>query len=101
LGVGLHLLIATIWAGIYYFAYRIWAGLRRVVASRSGVVMVAIVFGFIVYLVMDFVVIPLSHARQTPVTSRFFWIILLGHPLFVAAPIVMLVRSRSPEYAHA
>jgi len=101
LGVGLHLLIATIWATLYFLAYQRWAAVRRLVESPYGVIKVAVLFGFLVYLVMDFVVLPLSHARQTPITSRFFWIILLGHPVFAAAPIVLLVRSRAPGNARA
>jgi hypothetical protein len=35
------------------------------------------------------------------VLDGLFWMILLGHPLSVGAPIVMLIRSRSEEYVHA
>jgi hypothetical protein len=101
LGLGLHFLIATIWATIYWLGYQRIGGLRRAVARGWGAVLVAVGFGFLVYVAMDFIVIPLSHARHTPITSRFFWIILLGHPIFVAAPIVWLVRSPAAQYVDA
>jgi len=107
LGLGFHFLIAMIWASIYYVGYGLFGWMRGLTSSTRGLIVAAVVFGFLVYLVMDFVVIPLSHrafplgqARQTPLSSRFFWIILLGHPIFVAAPIVYLIRSREPQPAH-
>jgi hypothetical protein len=101
LGMGLHLTIATIWAAIYWLVYQRLPLLRRAVSRTGGAILVAILYGFTVYLAMDFVVIPLSHARHTPISSRFFWIILLGHPIVVAAPIVWLVRSAHVEYVDA
>jgi hypothetical protein len=101
LGVGLHFSIATIWASIYWVAYQRLGALRRAVTTLGGAIAVAILFGFVVYGVMNFAVPLVSYARSTPITSRFFWIILLGHPIFVAAPIVWLVRSPTARYVPA
>lgn len=101
LGVALHITIATTWATIYWLAYQRRAGLRRLVAAPYGAVLVVVSFGFAIYSVMNFLVPLVSHARTTPLSSRFFWIILLGHPVFVSAPIVLLVRSPAPGYVDA
>lgn len=101
LGVALHFTIATGWATVYSEIYGRWVRLRRLVQTRTGTALAAIGFGFLVYLMMNLVVVRLSGARPTPVASHMFVIILLGHPVVVGLPIVLTVRSRGPAAAAA
>ncbi|MBX6330462.1 MAG: hypothetical protein IRY91_01310 [Gemmatimonadaceae bacterium] len=91
LGVALHLTVAFGWTTVYLLAVRYVPWLARAVRTRLGRLEVALVFGAIIWLVMDLVVIPLSQARQTPVSSPFFWVVLAEHPVLVAFPMVALL----------
>lgn len=62
--------------------------------------MVGLVYGALVWLLMDGVVLPLSQARVTPPTAPWFWLQLLTHPLVVGLPIVRVLAGdpeRSPS----
>ncbi len=84
-GVVLHLAIATTWAGIYFFA-----------ASRTGVVrrqwvLMGLVYGIVVWTVMNLVVVPLSRTPPLPssagqvVIGIMIIIICVGLPIARAA----------------
>lgn len=91
--VALHFLIAYAWATAYFVLYQRWARLRAWTGRTSGAVKVAAAFGIFVWLVMDLIVVPLSRARPTPVASGLFWIILIGHTVFVGLPVVLIIRA--------
>jgi hypothetical protein len=87
LGLALHLAILIIAAGIYWFAARNSTFIRRHVWICGAA------FGVLVYLFMNFVVLPLSavpfHITYTPM------VILQGfisHALLVGLPIALCVR---------
>lgn len=92
LGVGLHFAIGCIWATVYHFALKYGPGLRRRAASLGGTLAAGVAFGALIWLVMDFVVLPLSAARHTPVSSWHFWVQLLGHALLVGPAIALALR---------
>jgi uncharacterized membrane protein YagU involved in acid resistance len=50
------------------------------------------IYGIIIWLAMDFVVIPLSRATPTPVANWRFWAMLAWHALGVGLPIVRMLR---------
>jgi hypothetical protein len=60
LGLALHFLIATIWAALFILAARSLPVLRRY-AIPCG-----IAYGCVVYVVMNYVVVPLSRSHGTP-----------------------------------
>ncbi len=98
LGMVLHAAVATFWATTYGFTYRRWPLLRTFTATPRGLAGVAIGLGAMVWLVMDLVVLPLvGNGRHTPVSSRAFWILLVGHPVFVGLPIAGLIRGRARQ----
>ena len=96
LGVALHFTVAFGWTTVYLLAVRRSPWLARTVRTRLGMIEVAIVIGAIIWLVMDLVVIPLSHARQTPLSSPFFWLVLAEHPILVAFPMIAIVGDGRP-----
>ncbi|HZL29168.1 MAG TPA: hypothetical protein VFC39_21765 [Acidobacteriaceae bacterium] len=63
LGLAMHFSIATFWAAVFIIAARSLPVLRRH-AAASGVV-----YGLIVYAVMNYLVLPHTHARPLPTAA--------------------------------
>lgn len=93
LGLGLHLFIATGWATLYGVLYQQWRRLQQLTRTLGGIAIAATVYGMGVWLLMNRVVVPLSFTRTTPLFTQPWWVLLLGHPVFVGLPIVWIVRN--------
>ncbi len=89
-GLGLHFLIAIIWATVYYAASRV----VRIMMTQP--VLSGLLYGEIVFLFMYLVVLPLSQVHRDPHASLFTVPLILtgwiGHPLLVGLPIALAVR---------
>jgi hypothetical protein len=91
LGLALHFFIACGAAAVYYAASRRWPALnRRPVVS-------GVVYGVIVWVVMNYVVVPLSAIGRGPVLSTVTAIIIVVHMLFVGLPIALVVSRAARE----
>lgn len=90
LGLALHFLIATIAAAIYYLAS------RRLRFLITQAIICGIIFGVCVYLVMNFVVLPLS---AISFKMSYPWPSLIGglliHMFGIGLPISLVVRRYS------
>lgn len=86
-GVLLHVGVAFAWSAVFLFLVLRARRVRRLVASRLGVVQVAAVYGPLVWLAMSLAVIPLL-AQRPPAIGPRWWIQLVGHFPFVGLPIV-------------
>jgi len=89
LGVGIHYFIATSWTAVYYAASRQW----RVLVRRP--VISGILYGGFVYIVMNFIVLPLTripHSKAAiTLASRISGVLAL---LFcIGLTIALLVRQ--------
>ena len=86
LGVVLHFIIATTWAAVYYFASR---KLRFLVNQP---IPAGLIYGVLVYLFMNFVVLPLSAVakRPVPITSRIYGCLIIM--FCIGLPIALIVR---------
>lgn len=91
LGLALHLLVALGWTLVFLLLLRQWPWLHRWTSTTRGAVMAGLVYGAMVWLLMDGVVLPLSRARVTPVTAPWFWIQLATHPFVVGLPIALIL----------
>ena len=94
LGLVLHFFIACGAAAVYYAASRQWPALnRRPVVS-------GVVYGVVVWLVMNYVVVPLSAIGRFPTFTTVTAIIIVVHMVCVGLPIAMVVsrgaRKSSP-----
>ncbi|HEX7287766.1 MAG TPA: hypothetical protein VF532_16375 [Candidatus Angelobacter sp.] len=89
LGGFLHFLIAFIWAAIYYVASR----KLTVLADRA--VLCGLLYGEFVWLMMNFVVIPLSQTHRGPFTAAAIITGPIGHLFLVGLPIALAVRRFS------
>lgn len=90
LGILLHFVVAICIAAVYYLA-----SVKLPILIRHAVVS-GLVYGMIAYLVMNYVVIPLSAARSGQFSLRLFLPAFIGHALLVGLPIALLAR-RSAE----
>jgi uncharacterized membrane protein YagU involved in acid resistance len=91
LGLLFHFLIALIWAAVYYLASRKLGVLARV-PYVCGVV-----YGLLIFAVMNYAVIPLSRAPfgAPPPNSPAFNTGILVHMLGIGLPIALAVRRYS------
>jgi hypothetical protein len=94
LGVLMHFGVAFGWSAVFMALVSRSPWIRRVLASRYGVVRVAAWYGPFVWLVMSLAVIPLLVHRAPAITIR-WWIQLIGHFPFVGLPIVAAFKPKS------
>lgn len=92
LGLALHIFIATGWATLYGVLYESWPRLRQLTATVTGLAVAATVFGILVWIAMNRVIVPLSFARPATPFTEIWWVLLLGHAVFVGLPIAAIVR---------
>lgn len=83
LGLFLHFVIATGIAAVFWFASGWWPVLRRR-AVASG-----LIYGGLVYFVMNWVVVPLSAAPSRGYPPKIGWFELLGHLVLVGLPVAL------------
>jgi hypothetical protein len=89
-GLMLHLVVAIGIAAVFYLAsLKLPILIRHAVAS-------GLVYGLVAYLVMNYVVIPLSKIGLRPTTLRVFLPAFIAHAFLVGLPIALLAR-RSAE----
>jgi len=87
LGVLLHFVIAACIAAVYYLLGRKWP-----VLTKRPIVF-GLAFGVLAYLVMNYVVIPVSAARHGPFHLSNFIIEMVSHAFLVGLPIALIARA--------
>ena len=89
LGVVLHFIIATTWAAVYYLAS------RQIRFLISQPLIAGVLYGVVVYLFMNFVVLPLSAVarRPVPLSSRLIQMLIIV--FCIGLPIAFIVRRFS------
>jgi hypothetical protein len=85
LGLALHYLIALIWTLTFFVAF------RRIGALRRHLVLIGVVYGIIVWLVMNLVVLPLSNASRAPFQPRAAVIAAIILILCIGLPISLVM----------
>jgi hypothetical protein len=86
LGVLLHFVVATCIAAVYYVA-----SLKLPLLIHHAVVC-GLIYGLIAYLVMNYVVIPLSAIGLRPFSFRTFLPAFIAHAFLVGLPVALLAR---------
>lgn len=86
LGILLHFVVASAIAAVYYAA----SSKLPVLIRRA--VLCGLIYGMIAYLVMNYVVIPLSAAGSAPFSPGVFIIAIIGHALLVGLPVALVAR---------
>lgn len=92
LGVASHYFIATLWSAVFYLASR----KLRFLTENS--IAAGLLYGVVVYVIMNFVVIPLSAVPPRPAPSLSGRIIGLLVIIFcIGVPIALIVRRFSED----
>jgi hypothetical protein len=94
IGLCIHACVALAWTIVWVLALGRSAALRRFVSTNGGVIVAGVVYGVSVWLLMNDVLIPFTHAKVAPISSSSFWIQLAWHPFGVGLPIVFVNRTR-------
>ncbi len=89
LGLGLHFLIATTATIVFYLAS------RRLLLLVERPVLTGLLYGVLVFLFMNFAVIPLSNVAPRPATASGLIIGVLTIMFCVGLPIAIIVRRFS------
>jgi hypothetical protein len=89
IGLALHYLIATIWTVVFYLAS------RKLLFLIERPIQFGLLYGIAVYLIMTFVVVPLSRVTPRPATITGRTIGILTIMFCVGLPISLVVRRFS------
>jgi len=89
LGVILEFLMTIIIAGVYIL------GVDRIPFLRRYVIAGSLLYGFGVFIVMNFIVLPLSAAPPVPVSTMEIIEIAVEHILLIGLPLGILVRRNA------
>ena len=92
LGVVCHIVIAFAWTAIYFVASRRITSIRQFASSNAGNIITGLLFGAVMWLGMDFIVLPLSATKQTPPGNWQFWLQLGWHIVGLGPPLVRILK---------
>jgi hypothetical protein len=90
IGVLMHFGVAFAWSALFLLVAMSSSSIRDMLASPSGVFIVAAVYGPLIWMAMSLAIIPLVTHRP-PVINIRWWVQFFGHIPFVALPIVTLI----------
>lgn len=76
-------IVSAVWASVCLLV------MNRVIAAAKHPVLFGTMFGIVVMLTMIFVVVPLGHAQQSPMTLMHFIVILVGHTAGFGIPVAL------------
>ncbi|MEP6766254.1 MAG: hypothetical protein ABJB66_18220 [Gemmatimonadaceae bacterium] len=92
IGVLMHFGVALTWTTVFWLITTQSAWLRRTIATTPGMFAAACVYGPIIWMTMSLVLFPQLYHRPTAINFR-WWIQFFGHMVFVALPIVAMIRG--------
>jgi hypothetical protein len=90
-GIGAHLMVALMWSLIFVLALVLSPSLRRIVSTTGGAILVACIYGPVIWLVMSLIVIRLATGRSPSFAFR-WWVQIFAHIPFVTLPLVFTAR---------
>ena len=90
-GLVLHLAVALTWSAAFVLAVAGSAALRRALNQPVGALIVATIYGPLIWLVMSLAVIPLATGRLPELGFR-WWVQIIAHVPFVTIPLVFTAR---------
>lgn len=95
LGLAFHYLIALVWTLVIFVAFRTLGSLRRHLLATG------IVYGFVVWVVMNLVVVPLSRVNRAPLQPRAAAIAAIILVLCIGLPLSLVIGRHLPDEAPA
>src|SRR4051812_7669905 len=79
-GIGMHIITAFWWSFVFIMMLRLSRALRDAIQSNSGAVLVALLYGPLIWLFMSLLFIPMMVHRPPTLTAK-WWVQLVGHAL--------------------
>jgi hypothetical protein len=104
LGAVLHVIIAGIWCSLFWLILSRAPRLRAVASRPTGLALVGLGYGMLIWWCMDLVVLPLSRARPVPVESWTFAVNTVQHAIMIGLPIALIIGTTltaGPRPSHA
>jgi hypothetical protein len=92
LGIALHFVVASCIAAVYYLA-----SLKLPVLINHAVTC-GLIYGMLAYLVMNYVVIPVSAATPGRFALRTFLPAFIGHAFLVGLPVALIARRSAKAH---
>jgi len=92
IGLLMHFGVAFTWSAVFLALVLSSSWIRSAETSLAGALMVAAVYGPLIWVVMSFGIVPLLTHRPPTINIR-WWIQFVGHIPFVALPIVLSFKS--------
>lgn len=86
LGIAMHFAISIVFAAVYVFLAERIVGLRRPVPG-------GIAIGILAWVVMSFIVVPLSQAPKMPITALGLVIGFVSHVVFFGLPLAFTAKG--------
>lgn len=90
-GAALHCVVAFVWSTLFVLALLSFERVRRAVDRPGGALVVACLYGPLIWLVMSLVIIPLATGRPPTFAFR-WWVQIFAHVPFVTMPLVFTAR---------
>ena len=90
-GLVLHLAVAFTWSAVFVLAVAGSPTLRRALNRPVSALLVAVIYGPLIWLVMSLAVIPLATGRLPALGFR-WWVQIIAHVPFVTIPLVFTAR---------
>ncbi len=94
LGVLLHFVVATCIAAVYYLAS------LKLPALINHAVVCGLIYGLLAYLVMNYVVVPLSAIGPRPTSLNTFLPAFIAHAFVVGLPVALIARRSAKANVH-
>jgi hypothetical protein len=94
IGLLMHFGVAFGWSAVFLLIVMSSSWIRGVIASPSGVIAVAAIYGPLIWMAMSLAIIPLFTHRPPAINIR-WWVQFFGHIPFVALPIAAMIGRTS------
>ena len=99
-GLLLHLAVALTWSLAFLVLVTVSERIARVIATPGGALLVATIYGPVIWLVMSLLVIPTCTGRAPALGMR-WWVQIVAHIPFVTLPLVGMTALTAPGRVRA
>jgi hypothetical protein len=93
LGVALHYLIAGTWTTIFAVALSRLRVVRALTVTQLRQVLTGFAWGLVIWMGMNFVVLPLSQLHAMPRFTSTTPVMIAGHAVLIGIPIVLILAN--------
>lgn len=92
LGVTIHIAVATGWTLLFFAVLRVLPAVADIVRTRGSAIATGAIYGMLIWLSMQYVVVPLGRGKPASPASFNFWAMFVWHAIGVGPPIALMLR---------